>query len=81
MSQNTDVWEHNKMSLLDEALAANGGLARWQEVETITIHQLLGGELWKIKGVDGIIDDSDVRESPSLTGNRGLAADSLRNVD
>lgn len=48
------------MSLLDELLVANGGLPRWHEVETIKIHQLLGGELWKIKGVDGIIDDSVV---------------------
>jgi hypothetical protein len=48
------------MTLLDEVLAAYGGADRWREVETITIHQIVGGVLWPLKGVGGILDDSTV---------------------
>jgi hypothetical protein len=48
------------MGLLDEVLATYGGADRWQQVETIKIHQIVGGALWLLKGVDGIINDSTV---------------------
>jgi hypothetical protein len=34
--------------------------SRWQQVDTIKIHQIVGGTLWPLKGVDGIINDSTV---------------------
>jgi hypothetical protein len=49
------------MELLDEVLGAYGGVDRWREAETITIHQKIGGVLWHLKGVGGILDDSTVR--------------------
>lgn len=48
------------MKLLDEVLAAYGGLDRWKELHTIKIHQIVGGVLWPLKNVDGIINDSTV---------------------
>ena len=48
------------MSLLDEVIATYGGADRWQPVDTIKIHQLVGGSLWPLKGVEGIINDSTV---------------------
>ncbi len=48
------------MSLLDEVIATYGGADRWQQVDTIKIHQIVGGTLWPLKGVDGIINDSTV---------------------
>lgn len=52
------------MKLLDEVIAAYGGLDRWKEIDSIRIHQNLGGGLWKLKGVDGILDDSIVEILP-----------------
>jgi hypothetical protein len=48
------------MSLLDEVLGAYGGADRWKQIDTIKIHQLVGGVLWPLKHVDGIIADSTV---------------------
>lgn len=48
------------MKLLDEVLAAYGGVDRWRQIETIAIHQHVGGVLWSLKNVDGILDDSSV---------------------
>lgn len=48
------------MTLLDEVLESYGGLERWKEVESITIHQIVGGVLWPLKHVDGVINDSTV---------------------
>ena len=48
------------MKLLDEVLAAYGGLERWKELHTIKIHQIVGGVLWPLKNVDGVINDSTV---------------------
>lgn len=48
------------MKLLDEVLAAYGGVGRWQQIDTIAIHQNVGGVLWSLKGVDGILDESTV---------------------
>jgi hypothetical protein len=48
------------MTLLDDVLAAYGGADRWKQIDTITIHQLVGGVLWPLKEVGGILDDSIV---------------------
>ncbi|WP_193043275.1 hypothetical protein [Mycolicibacterium baixiangningiae] len=49
------------MNLLDEVLAAYGGADRWRQIDTIAIHQTVGGVLWPLKGVGGILDDSTVQ--------------------
>jgi hypothetical protein len=41
-------------------LGAYGGVERWRELETIKIHQIVGGVLWTLKNVDGVINDSTV---------------------
>jgi hypothetical protein len=48
------------MKLLDEVLGAYGGVERWRELDTIKIHQIVGGVLWTLKNVDGVINDSTV---------------------
>jgi hypothetical protein len=48
------------MNLLDEVLASYGGVERWKELRTIKIHQIVGGVLWPLKNVDGVINDSTV---------------------
>jgi hypothetical protein len=52
------------MHLLDEVLAAYGGQDRWNQVDSIKIHQLIDGSLWQLKGVNGILDDSTVEIQP-----------------
>jgi len=44
-------------------IQAYGGVSRWQQISTIKIHQILGGGLWAIKGVDGILNKSVVEIS------------------
>lgn len=52
------------MSLLNEVISAYGGQDRWEQINSIKIHQLIGGGLWGLKGVAGILDDSRVEISP-----------------
>lgn len=48
------------MDLLDDVIGAYGGVERWRRIDAITVHQRVGGVLWALKGVDGIINDSTV---------------------
>lgn len=52
------------MSLLDEVISAHGGQDRWEQISSIKIHQRIGGALWGLKGVAGVLDDSRVEISP-----------------
>ena len=47
--------------LRELALAAHGGLDRWNQLSTVTMRMQTGGALWEIKGQDGVINDSAVR--------------------
>lgn len=47
--------------LRDLAIAAHGGLDRWNQLTTVTMHMITGGVLWGLKGQDGVINDSTVR--------------------
>jgi hypothetical protein len=68
------------MSLLDEVIATYGGADRWQQVDTIKIHQIVGGALWALKGVDGIINDStvEIRLKEERAWHRPLPKPGLR---
>jgi hypothetical protein len=68
------------MTLLDEVLAAYGGVDRWRQIETIKIHQLVGGILWPLKHVDGVIDDStvEIRVQEERTWHRPFTKPGLR---
>ncbi|MCV7152171.1 hypothetical protein [Mycolicibacterium pyrenivorans] len=70
------------MNLLDEVLAAHGGVARWQQVDTITIHQIVGGVLWPLKHVDGILEDStvEIRVQDQRAWHRPLPKPGLRSA-
>jgi hypothetical protein len=52
------------VNLVDEVMGAYGGAERWEQIDAITIHQIVGGVLWPLKGVDSIISDSHVRVQP-----------------
>lgn len=47
-------------NLRDVAIDAHGGLGRWNELSTASVHLRTGGALWAIKGQDGVINDSTV---------------------
>jgi hypothetical protein len=47
--------------LRDLAIAAHGGLDRWNQLSSVTAHLLVGGALWALKGQDGVLEDSTVR--------------------
>jgi hypothetical protein len=68
------------MSLLNEVLAAYGGESRWKQVETIKIHQIVGGVLWPLKQVDGIINDStvEIRVQEQRAWHRPFTGSTLR---
>jgi hypothetical protein len=68
------------MSLLDEVIARYGGADRWQQIDTIKIHQIVGGALWTLKGVDGILNDStvEIRLKEERAWHRPLPKPGLR---
>ncbi|MCV7171291.1 hypothetical protein H7I41_15360 [Mycobacterium manitobense] len=68
------------MKLLDEVLAAYGGADRWQQLDTLGIHQIVGGVLWPLKGVGGILDDSrvQIRVQEQHTWHRPLPTPGFR---
>jgi hypothetical protein len=43
--------------LLQMVLDAHGGLARWHDIGTLTVHARIGGELWGRRGQEGILAD------------------------
>jgi hypothetical protein len=47
--------------LRDFAIAAHGGLERWNGFTTASAHLRVGGVLWRLKGHDGVQDDINVR--------------------
>jgi len=47
--------------LLDQVLAAHGGLERWQQARTLRARAAVGGELWGRRGQEGVLRDAHVR--------------------
>ncbi|MEV6398493.1 hypothetical protein AB0M39_27580 [Streptomyces sp. NPDC051907] len=43
--------------LLDESVEAHGGLARRNELESVSAHLPQGGAVWGLKGQQGVLDD------------------------
>jgi hypothetical protein len=41
--------------LLDLAIAAHGGLERWNTFRTVTLELSVGGALWGLKGQTGLL--------------------------
>ncbi|MER6202202.1 hypothetical protein ABT234_33145 [Streptomyces sp. NPDC001586] len=48
--------------LLDEIVEAHGGLARWNELETVSAHLVQGGAVWGLKGRQGVLDDVRIEQ-------------------
>ena len=48
-------------NLKDLAIAAHGGLDRWNEFTSLTAHIRNGGPLWGLKGQEGVLADAHVR--------------------
>ena len=47
--------------LANEVIERYGGLARWNEFDTVTTHLRVGGALWGLKQQAGVMDDVFVR--------------------
>ncbi len=45
-------------NLLDLTVAAHGGLDRFNQLKTLSVHQRLGGPLWALKGQEGALDNA-----------------------
>jgi hypothetical protein len=43
--------------LLNTALEAHGGLARWSQLDAVSARLVQGGALWGLKGHGGVLDD------------------------
>ncbi len=43
--------------LLEQAIAAHGGWARWEQLKKLSVHAAIGGGLWGAKGKPGLLDD------------------------
>jgi hypothetical protein len=41
--------------LLDLAVAAHGGLNRFNQFKTVSAHLVIGGRIWPLKGQDGVL--------------------------
>jgi hypothetical protein len=50
-------------ALLDELIAAHGGLPRWNKLDRVSAHLVQGGALWAIKGQGGVLDEVYARVS------------------
>ena len=44
--------------LLQLAVDAHGGLARWNDFDKVSVQMLVGGRLWQLKGQDGVLNNS-----------------------
>jgi hypothetical protein len=49
--------------LLETIIEAHGGLDRWQQLDTVSVHGANGGAMWGLKGQAGVVDDVFVRAS------------------
>jgi hypothetical protein len=75
-SRSNDVPNGDSRELLELAIEAHGGHARWQEVTRITAALSAGGVLWASRGQAGALDDVSVtidtrNESCSIAGLAG----------
>ena len=52
--------------LLDLAVAAHGGLDRFNQFKTVSAHLVLGGRMWGLKGQDGIMSNTRIRVTVDL---------------
>lgn len=62
-------------ALLESAIAAHGGLARWQALERVAARLHIGGALWDFKGQPGLF--ADVGFTAPLHGQDGIVFDGL----
>lgn len=46
--------------LLNKAIEAHGGMARWMQFSTLSAHLSQGGILWPLKGKGGMLDEVDI---------------------
>ncbi|MET0455722.1 MAG: hypothetical protein ABW137_28100 [Mycobacterium sp.] len=46
--------------LLHKTLQAYGGLARWNQLASVTAHKRFGGAIWDIKQVPGVVDVGNI---------------------
>src|SRR5262249_31647928 len=54
--------------LLDRAVAAHGGLDRFNQFKTVSAHVALGGRMWALKGWNRVVSNVHLRVSADLHG-------------
>jgi hypothetical protein len=47
-------------TLLDDVIAAHGGMDRWNKFSMLSAHLAQGGILWPLKGKAGVLDAVDI---------------------
>jgi hypothetical protein len=71
-------------NLLELALEAHGGLARWSQLETLTADLSVTGALWRIKGQAGALQqiriEAELPRQKLTTHFRGQDAQPLRRI-
>ena len=50
--------------LLELAIAAHGGMQRWQRLTKLTAHASIGGAIWQLKGRAGVLADVHITVDP-----------------
>jgi len=53
-------------SSLDLAVAAHGGLDRFNQFKTVSAHLVLGGRMWALKGQEGVMSNVRIRVTVNL---------------
>ena len=59
--------------LAQQAIAAHGGLERWNRFSTLSAHLIDGGVLWTAKGKAGVLADVTVTVEPPRREGFALA--------
>lgn len=58
--------------LLHRAIAAHGGLDRFNQFKTVSAHLVLGGRMWALKGQEAVMSNARIRVTVDL--HRGYAS-------
>ena len=72
-------------NLLDLAVAAHGGLERWNKFRTVTLELSVGGALWDLKGQTGLFVnatyEADTHRQRATLGRFGSPGRRVRSPD
>src|SRR5215470_6796520 len=58
--------ETSMSDLLQRAIAAHGGLDRFNQFQTVSAHLVLGGRMWVLKGQEAVMSNARIRVTVDL---------------